>query len=159
MAAHTVTVNVQNNGEAVQKLSGDSAGKLYVMPKVDTIEPLVGSWAGGSILKLMGNGLNPDDGIVTVNFGEPPFAKACAIVEVTSTVIACRVPDFRDQKSGDEKVELAFGCGRHGFQADPGQFPPQPIHSLHTLRRDPDHAVHPANVRTGRLKQHHQIVK
>ena len=104
MAAHTVTVNVQNNGEAVQKVSEDSAGKLYVMPKVDTIEPLVGSWAGGSILKLMGNGLNPDDGIVTVNFGEPPFQKGCAIVDVTSTMIACRVPDFRDQKSGDEKV-------------------------------------------------------
>ena len=65
---------------------------------------------------------------------------------------------YGHRKSGDEKVELAFGRGRHGFQADPGQFPPQPIHSLHTLRRDPHHAVHPANVRTGRLKQHHQIV-
>ena len=102
-APHTVSVNVANNGEAVQKVSGDSAGKLYVVPKVDTIEPLVGSWSGGSILKLVGTGLKPDDEIVTINFGEGQFSKGCAIVEVTSTMIACRVPDFRDQKSGDTK--------------------------------------------------------
>ena len=74
----------------------DSAGKLYVVPKVTSIEPLVGSWAGGSNLKLIGTGLKPDDEIVTVNFGEAGSQqKGCSIVEVTSTMIVCRVPDFR----------------------------------------------------------------
>ena len=101
---HTVTVNVENNGEAVQKVSEDTAGKLYVVPRVVSISPTVGSWAGGSILTLTGSGLNPHDGIVTVNFGEPPFQKGCAIVEVTATKIACQVPDHRDQKVADEKT-------------------------------------------------------
>ena len=103
---HTVSVNVGNNGEAVQKVSEDTAGKLYVVPRVTSISPTVGSWAGGSILTLTGSGLNPHDGIVTVNFGEPPFQKGCAIVEVTATKIACQVPDHRDQKVADEKTVL-----------------------------------------------------
>ena len=102
----TVTVDVQNNGQAVQKVSEDTAGKLYVVPKVETISPAVGSWAGGSILTLTGSGLNPHDGIVTVNFGEPPFQKGCAIVEVTSTKISCQVPDHRDQKVSDDKTVM-----------------------------------------------------
>ena len=106
LMGHTVSVNVQNNGEAVQRVSEDTAGKLYVVPKVETISPVVGSWAGGSILTLTGTGLNPHDGIVTVNFGEPPFQKGCAIVEVTSTKIACQVPDHRDQKFSDEKTVM-----------------------------------------------------
>ena len=82
----------------------DSAGKLYVVPKVTSIEPLVGSWAGGSNLKLIGTGLKPDDEIVTVNFGEAGSQqKGCSIVEVTSTMIACRVPDFRNMKVSYEK--------------------------------------------------------
>ena len=106
LKALTVSVTVQNNGEAVQKVSEDTAGKLYVVPKVEAISPVVGSWAGGSILTLTGSGLKPHDGIVTVNFGEPPFHKGCAIIEVTSSKIACQVPDFRDQKFSDEKTVM-----------------------------------------------------
>ena len=47
MKAHTVTVNVMNNGDAVLKTGSDSGSKLYVMPKVTDVSPLVGSWAGG----------------------------------------------------------------------------------------------------------------
>ena len=104
LQAHTVSVNVGNNGEAVQAVSEDTAGKLYVVPRVTSISPAVGSWAGGSILTLTGSGLKPHDGIVTVNFGEPPFQKGCAIVEVTATKIACQVPDYRDQQFSDLKT-------------------------------------------------------
>jgi len=97
-----VTVNIQNNGDAVQKVSEDSAGKLYVVPKIDAISPTTGSWAGGSILTLTGSGLNPTDGIVTINFGELPFQTACAIIEVTSSKVACTVPELA--KVGDEKT-------------------------------------------------------
>ena len=110
LGALPVTVNVQNNGDAVQKVVEDSAGKLYVVPKIDAIAPTTGSWAGGSILTLTGSGLNPGDGIVTINFGELPYQTACAIIEVTSSKVSCTVPEA--QKVGDEKtvvIDIYFG--------------------------------------------------
>merc|ERR1719239_658627 len=119
LGGHTVSVNVMNNGYAVQKVASDSAGKLYVVPKIDAISPASGSWAGGSILTITGSGLNPTDGIVTINFGEGAFAMACAIVEVTSTKVACVVPDMRSQKAGDEKtVELDMYFGGQMLRAE-----------------------------------------
>ena len=70
----------------------------------------------------MGSGLNPTDGIVTVNIGESPYQAACAIVEVSSSKVACQVPDMQSQQqdvkaflvdiyfSGQmERAELADG--------------------------------------------------
>ena len=54
--------------------------------------------------ELIGTGLKSDDEIVTVNFGEAGSQqKGCSIVEVASTMIACRVPDFRNMKVSYEK--------------------------------------------------------
>ena len=119
LGGHTVSVNVMNNGYAVQRVESDSAGKLYVVPRIDAISPTSGSWAGGSILTITGSGLNPTDGIVTINFGEGAFAMACAIVEITSTKVACVVPDMRSQKAGDEKtVELDMYFGGQMLRAE-----------------------------------------
>merc|ERR1719249_162356 len=44
---------------------------------------------------------------------------ACAIVEVTSTKVACVVPDMRSQKAGDEKtVELDMYFGGQMLRAE-----------------------------------------
>lgn len=52
LGGHTVSVNVMNHGYAVQKVTSDSAGKLFVVPRIDSISPSSGSWAGGSILTI-----------------------------------------------------------------------------------------------------------
>ena len=100
----SVSVNVLNIGEAVKSLTSDTAGSLFVIPKVLEVIGKTGSWAGGAILKLTGLGLKPGDGIVTINFGSAPFQKGCRIVEILSNEISCIVPDFRDQKSGSSKI-------------------------------------------------------
>ena len=104
LKGHAVSVNVMNNGYAIQKVADDTAGKLYVVPKISAISPLSGSWAGGSILTLTGTGLKPADGIVTINFGEAgSIQKGCAVVEVTSSKVACVVPDMTP-KVGTDKM-------------------------------------------------------
>ena len=43
----TVAVTTANHGQAVLRLPEDSAAKLHVVPKIESISPATGSWAGG----------------------------------------------------------------------------------------------------------------
>jgi hypothetical protein len=104
LAMLPVSLNVINAGRAVKSLSSDTAGSLFVMPKLTSVSPLSGSWAGGSILMVAGYGLNPADGFVTINFGESPYQKGCKIISKTSTEISCLVPDYRDSRVSQTKT-------------------------------------------------------
>ena len=103
LAMLPVSMNILNSGKAVKSLASDTAGSLFVMPRIDSVTPLSGSWAGGSILKLTGYGLKPEDEIVTVNFGESPYQKGCKILEISSTEISCQVPDYKDSRVSSTK--------------------------------------------------------
>ena len=100
----SISVNVLNKGQAVKSLTSDTAGSLFVFPKIIETTSMSGSWAGGSILTLKGLGLKPGDGIVTVNFGVSPYQKSCNVIEILSNEISCVVPGFTDQKVADSKV-------------------------------------------------------
>ena len=99
-----ISVNVENNGQALKSLASDTSGQLYVVPKLTEIASASGSWAGGAILTLKGVGLYPGDGIVIVNFGEAPYQQACNVVEKLANEISCIVPDYRGMKTGPNKT-------------------------------------------------------
>ena len=99
LAMLPVSVNVLSTGLATKDLSSETAGSIYVYPKVTSISPISGSWAGGTIFTINGFGLTPEDEYITINFGEAPYSKGCKVISSTSKQITCQVPDFRDLKT------------------------------------------------------------
>ena len=104
LAMLPISLNVVNAGKAVLSLPSDTAGSLFVLPKVTSVSPLSGSWAGGNMISINGFGLKPADEIVTVNFGESPYQKGCKVVSTTSSQITCQVPDYRDSRVSTTKT-------------------------------------------------------
>ena len=116
---HEIQLSILNLGNAVFETANGQGSDIVLVPRIDSVNTVAGSWAGGNILILSGSGLIPEGGqdTVFVTFGEYPYSMGCAIVEVTFDNISCVVPDFSAFKGSktSETVQVSIALGYNSF--------------------------------------------
>ena len=111
-----INVNVLNGGSAVFNVADPATAQFNLVPRVDTVNAVTGSWAGGNLFVLSGSGLLPFGGqqTVMITFGAAPYSLGCTVTDVQFDYISCIIPDFTTYQSGNQttkEVPVTVGLG------------------------------------------------